>query len=482
MPFKTAQLVVSASLAIVAASFALETVNHVNDAALLPVGARSAGLAGVSIGMEGDPSHLALSPAGLADIRRPEVVIHHAGLYEDLSISQDEVYLAAPLSYGVLGLGISRVGADGILRAEEGRAPDFSNPSTFSATDWVASVAFARAWFDGSLRGGAALRLLGREIDDYLGAGAQLDASLVWYRDGFRAGARLDRGLGGLATWKSGHTEYTPPDLIVGLGYGRRMPYFYGTGAIGWETAGLLREQSASTFSENDARPWIDPWLALRSSRLGAEFRFDMGLVLRAGCEVQALTRVLDFLQGDDQRGQFGESRGLVSGGAGYLWSDRVRVDYTLSAHPDLGTTQRIALGIVFGAHAKHVDVERPREEPVEPPAEPVTVPVQSPIATDSVRSIDSASPVAAQPADSVEAPETAPAAPEVPATDSVSAPKIAPPASGQVRQVPEAAPVVVPKPVPEAAPKSAQPAPKPVAPKPSAPTDEWDAPEQTAP
>ncbi|MEK7393286.1 MAG: hypothetical protein AAB214_12050, partial [Fibrobacterota bacterium] len=73
--------------------------SNVNDAASLPVGARSAGMASVSLGMQGDPSHLALSPAGLADIKRSEVVFHHASLYEDLSLTQTEVYMATPLSY-----------------------------------------------------------------------------------------------------------------------------------------------------------------------------------------------------------------------------------------------------------------------------------------------------------------------------------------------------------------------------------------------
>jgi len=419
-----------------ASAFALETVSNANDAASLPVGARTAGLAGVALGMQGDPSHLAMSPAGLADIFRPEVVIHHASLYEDLSLSQDEVYLAAPLSYGTLGLGISRVGADGILKSLRGESPDFSNPSTFSATDWIGSVAFARSWLDRRLRAGVALRLLGRDIDGYFGGGAQLDASAVWLQDGIRAGLRLDRGLGGLAVWRSGYSEYTPPDLIAGLGYERRLPYFYGQGAVAWETSGLLRAQSASTFSESDARPWVDPGLFLRSSKLAAEFRFDMGIVLRAGCEVQSLTRIFDFLQGQDQQGQFGESRGSVSIGAGYLWADRVRVDYALLAHPDLGTSQRISLGLVFGSAAPKAGTGSGR-----------TIPVEADLDEEAPR-------------DSV--PSTPPSSPEEPTTNSDTA---VAPAAVPGEAVPAEAPPVAPSPA-----------------KQPLPADEWDAPEQAAP
>ncbi len=432
--------------------FSLETVSYVNDAAALPVGARTAGLAGVTLGISGDPSHLALSPAGLADITRPEVVLHHASLYEDLNLAQDEVYVAAPLSFGTLGIGLSRVGADGILRSDRGSSPNFANPATFSATDWIGSVAFAKTWFNHRLRAGAALRVLGRDIDDYIGGGAQLDASAVWLQDGFRAGLRLDRGLGGLAVWKSGRSEYAPPDLILGVGVERRLPYFYGIGALAWETAGLFGEQSASSFSENDARPWIDPWLALRSSKLATEFRFDMGLVLRAGCEIQSLTRMLDFLQGQDQEGQFGESKGSVSVGAGYLWAGKVRVDYALVAHPDLGNSQRISFGIVFGSK----------------PPKPATETESSPskyLNQEDTTSLDS-NPFN----DSLTPTDTVPAKPVTSDSTSVKAPLLAPPTQ------------VATPPIPTKAPSLPDSTPGKVPPKPSSPSDEWDAPEQQAP
>lgn len=482
MPRPTVTSFVSALL-FASAGHSIETVNHVNDAALLPVGARSAGVAGVGIGLVGDPSHLASSPAGLADVERAEVVVHHASLYEDLALSQDEIYLAAPLSYGTLGLGISRIGADGILRAQAGQAPNFADPSTFSATDWIASLAFARTWFDRRLRAGASLRVLGRDIDSYYGAGAQLDASAVWVQDGLRAGVRLDRGIGGLATWESGHTEYTPPDLMLGVGYQRRLPYFYGTGALAWETSGLLREQSASSFSQRDARPWVNPWLFVRSSRLAGEFRFDMGLVLRAGAEIQSLTRLVDFLQGDDQQGQFGDSRGSVSAGAGYLWSNRVRIDYALSAHPDLGTTQRISLGIVFGKDQKR-DLPQNKPEFVEEPdygasggdlGSDSIVPIVRPsIPADSLRDAAGERPESTlvAPADSAkDTSATTPRPIDPPApqdtttvTDSVQAPAVAPVAPAPAEPIAPKAPV------------------KQVPVKPTVPADEWDAPEQAAP
>jgi hypothetical protein len=330
----------------------VSNVNYANNSADLETGARLAGDAGVSLGLPGDPSHLSLSPAGLADVQQPEVVVHHGSLYQDLSLSQDEVYLAAPLTGGTLGLGLARIGADGILGVDRGQTPDFNNPSTFSATDWIGTLAFARTWMEGRLRGGASLRLLGSSIDNDLGAGAEMNASVVWAQDGWRAGLRMDHGLGGVSIWNTGTAEYSPPNLEAGFGWEHPFPYFYGTLALAWESPGLLQPEATSTFSTGDARPWVDPWLSARASRIAMEFHTDFGLVFRAGCEIQALVRITDFLQGTDQTGIYGESSGEFAVGAGYLWSDRVRIDYALVSTPDLGTSQRISLALVFGGRS----------------------------------------------------------------------------------------------------------------------------------
>jgi hypothetical protein len=439
----------------------LSMVNYANNSTDLETGARLAGDAGVSLGLAGDPSHLSLSPAGLADVQQPELVVHHGSLYQDLQLSQDEVYLAAPLTGGTLGLGLARIGADGILGVDRGQTPNFNDPSTFSATDWIGTLAFARTWMDGKLRGGASLRLLGSSIDNDLGAGAEMNASMVWAQDGWRAGLRMDHGLGGFSIWNTGTAEYSPPNLEAGFGWEHPFPYFYGKLALAWETPGLLQPEATSTFSTGDARPWVDPWLFARASRLAAEFHTDFGLVFRAGCEVQALVRITDFLQGTDQTGIYGESSGEFAVGAGYLWSDRVRIDYALVSTPDLGQSQRIALALVFGG----------KKEPRNPPpastfrkaadsAAVSPVPVERAAGTDSTEVLPPAgstppsppTPPAATP-DTVQSATTTPLGPVAPAA----------PASDTLRAAPTPA-------VPEA------PATTPVKPAPAA---EDDAPEQ---
>lgn len=433
-------------------AFAVE-VRYANEAATLLQGARLPALAGVTLGMPADPGGLGRSPAGLAEYTSPELVVHHAVLYSGLGATQDEILLAVPLQGDLgLGFGLSRVGADGILAVADGEDPDFQNPRTFSAADWVATLGIGRSWLDGRLLAGGAVRFLYRDLDQ-VGIGAQTEASVLWkFPSGYRVGARLDRGFGSFASWmETGREEFSPADLVVGAGVEKRLPYFYGTGNLGWESPGLIQGEGSATFTDQDVRFTSDPWLALRASRLAGEFRFDFGGVLRAGSEIQAITRLTDFLQDKDEEGLFGESRGMVAFGAGYLWNQRARVDYALVVDPDLGSMHRVALGLVFGSAPARPgsteDVERPLPAPVEP--------VVAPDSTGGLRGRDSTALPPAGPQNAVPA-----------RTDSLAPPTVAP--------VPEPAPSVAPAgPVAPVAPAPAV--------KPSAPTDdEWDAPEQS--
>jgi len=209
-----------------------------------------------------------------------------------------------------------------------------------------------------------------------------------------------------------------------------------------------------STFSTGDARPWVDPWLFARASRLAAEFHTDFGLVFRAGCEVQALVRITDFLQGTDQTGIYGESSGEFAVGAGYLWSDRVRIDYALVSTPDLGQSQRIALALVFGG----------KKEPRNPPpastfrkaadsAAVSPVPVERAAGTDSTEVLPPAgstppsppTPPAAPP-DTVQSATTTPLGPVAPAAPASNTLRAAP-----TPAVPEAPATIPVKPAPAA-------------------------------
>lgn len=431
-------------------------VRYANEAAELLQGARLPAVAGVVLGLPPDPGGSGRSPAGLAEYQHPELVVHHAVLYSGLGATQDEILLAVPLQERVgFGVGVSRVGADGILRVEEGETPDFDNPRTFSASDWVGTLGLGRAWFGDRLLAGASVKFLFRDLDQY-GVGAQTDASVVWKSpDGWRAGTRLARGFGSFAAWESGREEFSPADLMIGAGVERRMPYFYGKGLLGWESPGLVQGEGSATFTDQDVRLTTDPWLFLRASRLGGEFQFDFGGVLRAGCEIQAITRLTDFLQDRDEEGLFGESSGMVSFGAGYLWSQRVRVDYALVVDPDLGSMHRVAMGLVFGA--------MPTKAPVKP--EPDGASSDSASGVAPAAPADSTSP--APSADTSASPTGDTAFVELIPTEPVGE------VPAQVAPVVPAAPVAAPVVAPVAPATTPSVAPR------KADDDDWDAPEQ---
>lgn len=503
-------------LLLAVAGFATE-VRYTNEAAQTLQGARLPALAGVTLGLPPDPGSLGRSPAGLAEYEHPELVAHHAVLYSGLGATQDEILLVVPLQERLgLGVAASRVGADGIMRVDEGEDPDFDNPRTFSASDWIGTLGVGRSWFGGRLLGGTAVRFLLRDLDQ-TGIGAQTEASVVWKSPlGWRAGARLERGFGSFASWESGRREYSPAELMIGGGLEKKMPYFYGRGLVGWESPGLIHGEANTSFTDKDTRIQSDPWLFLRASRLAGEFQFDFGGVLRAGCEVQALTRLTDFLQDKDEEGLFGESRGTVSFGAGYLWDKRARVDYALVVDPDLGSMHRVALGLVFGV-ARNRKSAVAEDAPSSVVPDSAIVPPPAPAVLDSAAVVKPTAPStdSLAPADAAPAPTTAPAptpaaddippeapAPSVPPTPSVvpASPAIPVAPDAVVAPVPAAqAPVpapsaVVPAPATpaEPAPVVAPPAPpasvaappalsKPAPAKAANPADdEWDAPETT--
>jgi hypothetical protein len=338
-----------ATLSLAASSYA-DASAYANSSFELPAGARLPGMGNVTLGMPGDASFLLANPAALAELERPEGFFHHANLYQGLDIAQDEVFAAMPLGQGtVLGFGGQRVSATGILRVKEGQTPDFASPATFDAADWTAAAAVARSLYGGQLLVGGLMRLSVRDLDQ-LGLGAQLDGSVIWKPvPAWRLGARLERAIATTTVWRSGTKEWSPMDVAVGAGYEAAVPYLYGRGSFGLETPGLFQAQASNSFSTAPARLWDDPSLFVRSSRLGGEFRFDWGGVIRAGAEIQALTRWSDIFQGKDETGLYEESWGQMGFGVGYIWSERLRVDYALQSHPDLGPSHRIALGWLFG-------------------------------------------------------------------------------------------------------------------------------------
>jgi len=138
-------------------------------------------------------------------------------------------------------------------------------------------------------------------------------------------------------------------DLSLGLGYEGDVAYLYGRGSVGIETPGLFQNQASNTFTTEPSRFWEDPGLFLRTCRLGGEFRFNWGGVIRAGAEIQALTRWRDFFEGKDEQGLYGESKGQAGFGVGYVWNQRLRLDYALQSTPDLGLSHRVSVAWMFG-------------------------------------------------------------------------------------------------------------------------------------
>jgi hypothetical protein len=444
-------------VAVLALSVRAEQTAYANSSMDLPAGARLPGMGNVSLGMPGDASFLLANPAALAELTRPEGFFHHANLYQDIDVGQDEIFGALPLGNGVVaGFGGQRVSVGSILKVGESETPDFSNPKTFDAADWTLAGGISRSFYDGTLLTGALARLSWRDLDQY-GIGAQLDASAVWKPvDGLRVGARLERAIATATVWESGRREWSPMDLSLGLGYEGDVAYLYGRGSVGIETPGLFQNQASNTFTTEPSRFWEDPGLFLRTCRVGAEFRFNWGGVIRAGAEIQALTRWRDFFEGKDEQGLYGESKGQAGFGVGYVWNQRLRLDYALQSTPDLGVSHRISAAWMFGTPPP--PKKRGDDEPIPPeefgrePADDEDSDTATPVETlDSRRPTvpvpAPAKDAASAPADaSQEPPETMPTPPSAPVpsvSETKASPAVAP--SAPVPPASSAAPEVAP-------------------------------------
>ena len=208
---------------------------------------------------------------------------------------------------------------------------------TFDVSDWVATGAFARSW--GRWRVGGSLHLLWRRLDQE-GFGFQTDVSGGWVGESWRFEGALRNASGSGVVWESGWKEIEPPDLFLGAGWRRDIPYIYGELRIAWQSVGIFQEEGKSGVERSGSatdssgkvdlaggRAWEEPLEWLGSSSLAVEYVIAGKAALRA-----ALPSV--------------ESPSEWSAGGGFRWKDFLRFDYAFRHHPELRSVHQVTLGI----------------------------------------------------------------------------------------------------------------------------------------
>lgn len=296
--------------------------------------ARTAALGGVRLGLPGEAGAEAWHPAALADAPGGWFHLSHTEHFLD-SRYDGLSFLYRPDERDLLAFSLARFGTDGIPLTKEGEIYEGEGWESFSIADWIATTAFARRW--GNWRIGGSLHLLWRDYDQ-TGWGMRTDLSGGWSRAGWRVDAAIKSLSGSAALWESGWKEISPPDLFLGVGWLKAIPYFYGEWRIAWQSAGIFQKEGKSSAAWEEgtddeeaeligARAWEEPLRWLAASSVAMEFVVERWVTLRVGFPSL-------------------HSPSEWSAGGGVRWRGILTVDYAFRHHPELRIIHQVTLGI----------------------------------------------------------------------------------------------------------------------------------------
>ena len=294
---------------------------------LIGGGARAAAMGGAAVALSADADAIYWNPAGLASVTRPEAGATHAlylgDTYDALAaavplgnrgvLRKEELgsrsgraaataYYPAESDMGVVAVGLARMG----YAAQEGRDAARRPTGTFSASDYSASLAYARRVGGGFSAGLAVKRAQTRLADSSAGATA-LDA-----------GGVLD--LGTRFSWRFGAAVRNLGQDLRFSEQASPLPLTFAAGASAEPFRGLLLTGEVQRRSKSGTT----------AGSFGAEYRLHSVVALRAG-----------YLQ---DRGPSATRWGGPTGGLGLGWG-RLRVDYSFAPFGALGTVQTISIG-----------------------------------------------------------------------------------------------------------------------------------------
>jgi len=283
-------------------------------------GVRAWGMGGAFTAISDDASGGSWNPAGLVNVPRKEVSLLHVGLFED-TVYQYIGYAHPILDVGTLGIGITRLGTEGIPLYSEradylGTISNMQGQAMFSFASWLPWS----LW--GSLAAGGNVKLVMHELAGYSASGFGLDLGLL-YQPRFARNLYLGVNAQNLVAPRlklSLEEDVLPLNLRVGLAYKWRM------GPQSQIILALGADQSADSSTR---------------THLGMEFSYRNLFAARLG---------------------MGE--GKFSGGAGFGYGD-FWFDYALST-ADLGSVHKFSLTYRFGrtmAEEREMRSRRLKEE-----------------------------------------------------------------------------------------------------------------------
>ena len=286
------------------------------DPLLLGAGARPLGMGSAFVAVSDDATAIYWNPAGLQRLRRRELQIQHAEQFGG-TVNHDVFTLGGPSPLGGFGVGLTRLGVDGVkitTLENPTLSPGPDNRPVVSrivgTSEYHLHLAFGRR-LRSDLFAGTGVKLVSRRLGTGTGSGFGVDFGMLYMpRPDLTAGLMIRNLIPMKITFDSGSSERVPPVLVIGLALARPVAAFDGLITCSGSVS-IGEEKSAA---EN-----------LQGVRIGVEYLYRKKLAFRLGARGNHFTA-----------------------GAGVRLRGRVAFDLAFLEHGELDNTYRISGSFYF--------------------------------------------------------------------------------------------------------------------------------------
>lgn len=280
----------------------------------ISVGPRAVAMGEAYAGVADEVNAVYWNPAGLAQLRAPEITAMHVFWFEDIYF--DHLAWALPLEVGVLGASLVYLNGGTLQRSEAGDTPDDPARGTFSAADVGFTGAYALP-INEHMHLGLGVVLFSENIDSQASLGWAANLGFLYHLpwEGWRLGAVVQNL--GPATRVEEEYFRLPINFKVGMAY---TPVNEVLLTLDYNQ--LLEQYGKISF--------------------GVEYVFENSLAIRAGYLYQEKIDPAELYSGFGSNAVAGLSAGM---GITYL---NLRLDYAFVPYGFLGTTHRISMTYAF--------------------------------------------------------------------------------------------------------------------------------------
>ncbi len=288
------------------------------------VGARAEGMGEAFVSVANDPSAIYWNPAGIASLQRSSLEASNATFPGDVRFSHLSLVLPQQSLGGSLGFQLGGISED---MAETDELHPFGTGRTFTFTDFVAGVTYARRFTDKLLLGVGvkyARESYGSQVDAPATHAVLFDLGSIYYL-GFRS-LRVGMSLTNFGGNVGPSGTFTSPNTGRSRSYDNFTPPTMFRYGVGFEPV------------ERDNFRWTTAVEASQSSdnsleyRAGTEFLIQNHLALRSGYNIR--NDAFGFAGGAGFRGNLGSLSG--------------QVDYSYTDAGPLGHVSRVSVQAAF--------------------------------------------------------------------------------------------------------------------------------------